>query len=340
MNLRAISVLGLLAATVVVAPAAAQREGYVVRGIIKDTDGKVIPGVEVGMESPRRLTQSDERGWFRLDSIPAGKRRLMLRRIGYLAVNPVVVVPILDTDTLEVIMMQVPQQLAPLEVEVTRKGIYGVVGDTAYHALPGTLVEILGARLADTTDAEGRFGFDDLKPRHYVLRVSRVGYYGRLISVDHSKGRDLSIFLTEYRKGSYDWANSREAAQALPDLAIRLAMEPKRYRMTREELNRYGTTALCDIARIRAEVYPRTRTTMGEEPNIILRGSTWYRNASLCGWSADQIDLVEWGRDPCKEAWKSIADILGVWCGPQRQTSLYANVPGARKSYVVIWPRG
>ena len=69
---------------------------------------------------------------------------------------------------------------------------------------------------------------------------------------------------------------------------------------------------------------------MGEEPNVILRGATWYRNASLCGWNADQIDLLEWGSDPCKEAWKSIADLLGIYCGPQRQSSLYAAAPGSR----------
>jgi hypothetical protein len=335
---RVVFLLLFLATGAAVRPAVAQRELYIVRGYVKDTEGAALPGVEVIMESPRRIGRTDPRGYFLLDSVPAGKRRLTARRIGYLAVSPVVLVPQLETDTLEILLMQMAQQLDPVEVTLDREGLYGVVGDTGYRALPGTLVEVLGARLADTTDEQGRFGFDGLKQRHYVLRVSRPGYYGRMFSVDFSKGRELSIFLTRYKEGDYDWANSREAAFSLPDLATRLAMEPKRYRMTREELNRYGSMMVCDIPRIRA-LYPRGRGQMGEEPNIILRGSIWWRNASLCSWTADQLDLVEWGRDPCSEAWKSIAAVLNVWCGPQRQSSLYAQTPGVRKPYVVVWPR-
>jgi hypothetical protein len=332
--LKSLVFLALLSAAGLVQPLAAQRELHTVRGTVRDTEGAVVPDVEITMESPRRVTRSDARGFFRLDSVPAGKRRLRIRRIGYLAVNPLVVVPQLGGDTLVVLMLQMPQRLEAIEVRVERKGIYGVVGDTAYHALPGTLVELLGARIADTTDEQGRFGFEELKDyRHYVLRVSRVGYYGRLISVDHNKGREFSIFLTEYKTGSFDWANSRDAAGALADLSTRLAMEPRRTRMIREELARFGTMALCDIPKIKAHV--------GTDPSIIMRGTTWYRAASLCAWSADQIDLLEWGGDPCKEAWKSIAEVLSVWCGPApgRIISLYATPPGRRQGYVIIWPR-
>ena len=329
----AIVVLSLLGTAASGAPAAMpQRELYIVRGYVKDTQGAPVPDVEIIMDSPRRVSRSDPRGYFLLDSVPVGKRRLTARRIGYLPVSPPVLVPQLVDDTLQIIMIQQAHQLAPIDVQVERKGIYGVVGDTAYHALPGTLVEVLGGEIADTTDAQGRFGFDGLRERHYVLRVSRVGYFGRLISVDHGgKGRDLSVFLTPYSTGSYDWANSREALIALPDLAARLAMEPKRNRMTREELDRYGTAAVCDIPRIRSQV--------GQDPDIVLRGVTWYRMANLCAWTADQLDLLEWGGDPCKESWKSIADVLTLYCGPQRQSSLYARTPNKRKGYVVLWPR-
>jgi hypothetical protein len=328
-------VFALLGAAGLVRPVAAQRELYTVRGVVRDIEGRVVPDVEITMEAPNRASRTDARGFFRLDSIPEGKRRLRARRIGYLAVNPVVLVPRLDTDTLQVIMLELPQQLEAIEVRVERKGIYGVVGDTAYHALPGTLVELLGARLADTTDEQGRFAFEEIKDyRHFVLRVSRVGYYGRLISVDHDKGREFSIFLSEYQKGSFDWANSREAGGALADLATRLAMEPRRTRMTREELARYGTMALCEI--------PRIRSQAGRNPAVIMRGATWMRSATLCAWTADQVDLLEWGGDPCKEAYKSIAQVLSIWCGPsagRMVPSLYATIPERRPGYVVVWPR-
>jgi hypothetical protein len=327
------SLLALLLMQGVAPDLEAQRQLHTVRGAVKDTEGAAVQNVEIILETPLRSTRTDAAGHFALDSVPEGERRFLVRRIGYLALRYSVRVPQAPADTLRIIMIHVPQQLAPIDVQVERKGIYGVVGDTAYHALPGTLVEILGARIADTTDERGRFSFEGLKQRQYVLRVSREGYYGRMISVDYTgKGRDFSVFLTEYNRGTFDWANSREAAIALPDLAIRLAMEPKRYRMTREELQRFGTMALCDIPRIRSQV--------GPEPNVVLRGITWYRNVDLCSWSADQLDLVEWGADPCKEAWKSIAEVLSMYCGPQRMTALYSTKPSQRKGYVVLWPRG
>lgn len=326
--------LALLLAFGLAAPITAQRQLHTVRGLVKDTEGAPVAGVEIILESPRRTTTTGADGRFALDSVPEGTRRLMARRIGYLAVSPRFEVPQAPGVSLEITILAAPQQLAPVVVEVERTGIYGVVGDTAYRALAGTLVEILGARIADTTDSLGRFSFGELKnDRHYVIRVSKVGYMARLISVDLSKrGQEYSIFLNEYKRGAYDWANSVMAAGALADLSARLAMEPKRTRMTRKELERYGTMAVCDI--------PRVRSIVGEEPNIIYRGNNWIRQANLCAFSADQLDLLEWGGDPCRESWKSIAEVLGLYCGPQRQTSLYGTAPGKRKAYVVVWPRG
>jgi len=324
----------VLLATGLATPLEAQRPLHTVRGLVKDTEGAPVAGVEIILESPRRMTTSGADGRFALDSVPEGTRRLMARRIGYLAVSPRFEVPQAPGVSLEIVILAAPQQLAPVVVEVERTGIYGVVGDTAYRALAGTLVEILGARIADTTDSLGRFSFGELKnDRHYVIRVSKVGYLARLISVDLSKrGQEYSIFLSEYRRGTSDWANSVMAAGALADLSARLAMEPKRTRMTRKELERYGTMAVCDI--------PRVRSIVGDDPNIIYRGNNWIRQANLCAFSADQLDLLEWGGDPCRESWKSIAEVLGIYCGPQRQTSLYGSAPGKRKAYVVVWPRG
>lgn len=330
---RAVMLLLLAGGVITPGPAPAQGILYTVRGRVLDPDGAGVPGVEIILESPRRSVLTGQDGTFVMDSVPAGRRRLMARRIGYLAVNPPIEVPQPTRDNLQIVMLPLPQQLAPIDVKVQRRGIFGVVGDTGYHALPGTLVEVLGGRIADTTDDHGRFAFPELKDAQYMVRFSREGYYGRLITVDlYKEGRDLSVFLNEYRRGR-DWVNSIEASVALSDLAIRLATEFRRFRMTREELERFGTSALCDI--------PKLRSVVGDHPNVILRGSVWYRNASLCGWNADQLDLIEWGGDPCREAWKSIAEVLELRCGASRGMSINnSRRMGSRGSgYVVLWPR-
>lgn len=323
----------VVAIAVLGGPLGAAAQSHSIRGHVRDTEGAPLAGVEVMVESPRRSTTTDAGGAFRIDSLSEGTRRLLVRRIGYLPMHPRVKVPQPAGDTLVITMLQAAQQLAPIVVMAERGGIRGVVGDTGYHALPGTIVEILGARAYQTTDSTGRFAFNDLKQGHYVMRVSREGYFARLLPIDLTReGQEFSILLEQYRPGVYDWGNTREAAIALPDLSARLAMEPKRTRMTRAELARYGTMPLCEI--------PRIRSLVGIEPRIIMRGFTWMRNADLCAWSADQIDLVEFGSDPCKESWKSIAEVLGMYCTGNRAVSLYATTPARRPSFVVLWPSG
>ena len=337
---------GLGLATLSAGPAVAQDRAHAILGVVRDTAGKPLPGIEVLLLSPKRSTVTDASGHFRLDEVPNGVRNLLVRRIGYLPVHPTVRVPQNPADTLLVTLLPAPQFLPPVIVETERPGVRGVVGDTAYHALPGAVVELLGARLSDTTDKGGRFAFENLRPGQYMLRVTRPGYIARMLSVELTKlGQEYSIFLQEFRPGYFDWAQSREAAWALPDLATRLVTEPRRNRMTRAELARYGTTALCDIPRLRTIVPPTARRRAGTpagDPNILLRGRTWIKFASLCGWSADEIDLVEWGPDPCREAAKTIAEAMGIYCGPAaRVVTLYGEPPSlsGRGPYVVLWPR-
>ena len=100
--------------------------------------------------------------------------------------------------------------------------------------------------------------------------------------------------------------------------------------MTREELARYGSSRLCDIPRIRLR-----------DPTIIMRGAEIAVGQDPCSRNADELELLEWGQNPCTEAWKSIADLVHAWCGARRPVSFgNATLPSQARPYVVIWPRG
>ena len=319
----AIAVLALMAQ-----PLEAQRSLYQVHGVVRDVELAPVAGVQVLIAGGSRTTTTDARGRFMLDSVPEGKVRLTVRRVGYLALHPTITVPQSPDDKLQIILLPFAQQLEPIQVDVPRRrGISGVVGDTGYRALPGTTVELLGGRRQVRTDSVGRFVFDDLKPDHYMLRVARVGYRTRLIGVDLTgPGREYSIFMHELGPGRAEWADTRPAIWALEDLSLRLAMEPKRNRMTRDELARYGTMALCDIPRIRALVR--------DQATVLIRGSDRMFGADLCAWSADQMDLIEWGGNACR-AVGGVARALGNDCGPR------GALRGRQQSgFVILWPRG
>jgi hypothetical protein len=306
-------------------PLAAQRPTYVVRGVVTDTDLAPVAGVEVLIPGRSRGATTYERGWFVLDSVPEGRIRLTVRRVGYMALHPTIAVPQPPLDSLHIILIPFAQQLAPLEVEIPRRVISGVVGDTGYRALPGTTVELVGGGTETLTDSTGRFVFDDLKKGHYMLRVARPGYQTRVIGVDLTgTGREFSIFLQHLRPGRVEWADSRQAIWALDGLALRLSMEPRRNRMTRDELARYGSMALCDIPRIRALVR--------DQASVIMRG-TDVLFADLCAWSADQMDLIEWGGNSCRSV-GGVARTLGNDCRPQG-----ALTTRRQSGFVILWPR-
>ena len=103
--------LALLLASGLAAPLEAQRPLHTVRGLVKDTEGAPVAGVEIILESPRRTTTTGADGRFSLDSVPEGSRRLMARRIGYLAVSPRFEVPQAPGASLEITILASPQQL-------------------------------------------------------------------------------------------------------------------------------------------------------------------------------------------------------------------------------------
>jgi hypothetical protein len=331
----------LLGATLLAAGPLAAQDRYPLTGVVRDTALRPLPGIEVLLLSPRRSTTSDAQGRFRFDDVPGGMRHLTVRRIGFIPVHPSVQLPQAPGDTLRVVLLPAPQILPTLTVASERPGIRGVVGDTGYHAVPGALVELLGALRADTTDERGRFGFDNVKPGQYMLRVAREGYVSRLVPVELGKqGVEYSIFLNEFQLGIRDWAATNEGLIAMGELGSRLAMEPRRNRMTRADLDRYGTMALCDIPRLAS--LQRDRQGRPKTVMVLLRGTVWVRNAGLCGWSADELDLIEFGEDPCSDASHTIADWVGVDCraNPGRIRSFgYATVPPLRGPWVALWPR-
>jgi hypothetical protein len=79
---------------------------------------------------------------------------------------------------------------------------------------------------------------------------------------------------------------------------------------------------------------------------LVLNGRTVYQEmpiGGLCGWRVDEVELVEFGNNVCKEQTKTIADLLKIYCGPlgTRGPTTMGNSSGlpGRQSCVVIWEK-
>ena len=320
---------------------AAQAPLETVRGTVRTAAGAPLPGADVVIGG--RLGVSDAAGRFVVDSLRAGRYPVTVRRVGFAPLRTQVTIRERHATELEFRLEVGAVMLPTVVVEAEGPGISGVVADTARRPILGARVEILGPRGRElATDSAGRFAFTGLERGQYFVRVSHPGYGDRRVGVEleDRRGRELSVLLTPSERRV---AVGTEAA--LKDLGSRLTNGLRRERAAGAELARAGPTALCDIARIRSEV--------GDNAVLIVNGTDIIRadgmptRSLLCAWNADEVELVEFGKDICAEATNTIAALLNVWCsGRSRAVPRSVRGGGARvatqrpsSAYVVVWER-
>lgn len=302
-----------------------------IRGVVHDLLGTPLPGVEVVLVGMDRSVYTNPRGEFVLDQLRFRVYSLLVRHPGYAPARARVPAETAEPTEIDVYLTQIPHVLDHIVVTGTRLGLHGVVGDSARTPIPGARVVLMGGAGSTVTDSAGRFSFPDVKRGLYIVSAEVPGYVSRPLHVDVPASRSVEVvlFVAPEPPG---FRPDHAENQALEALGKRLAWNPARTRMTRPELERSEGRALCDIARIRASI-------RDDEPDVILNGVHVLRQWPLCGWNADEIELVEWGVDPCGDVTGSVAELLGTWCAGARGRSITQGAAARRRGFVMIWTR-
>lgn len=164
-------------------------------GVVRDTFQFAIDSAEVTIPVLQRRLMSDSGGKFTFADVKPGKYIVRARKIGYAPSAAYV-----DVDSSggvgTIDMMPLQRALPPMIIAVARGGISGVVGDTAYHAIRGAEVRLLGHGTSVESDSLGGFYFD-VRPGKYMLGIRRQGYTDRVVSVTvpPDSGRRVDVFL-------------------------------------------------------------------------------------------------------------------------------------------------
>lgn len=329
---RRLSLVALLCAG---ASLGAQQPVQAITGVVRDPNELPLAGAEVVLG--QRRTTTNTTGAFRIDSVPVGKHALTVRLIGFAPVHTIVAVVASEPSDLDLYLTPVAVRLPATIVEGRRTGIFGTVGDTAYRIADGARVQLLGPKhLEVLTDSLGKFAFSSVPRGSYIVRVTYPNYTERRILVDleDGDGRELAILLSP----SAERVMMADEVAAR-DLGLRLGMSLKRERLTSHEMERLGAQSVCEMPQLKSEI-GNSMTT------VVLNGRMVYLEMpieGLCGWRTDEVELVEFGNNVCKEQTHTIADLLKVYCGPvagRGPTSMGGSkgLPG-RQSYVVIWEK-
>ncbi|MGH7559879.1 MAG: carboxypeptidase regulatory-like domain-containing protein [Gemmatimonadales bacterium] len=320
-----------------------------ITGTVRDTAGVALAAAEVILGNKRLLTTPQ--GGFRFDSLPVGTHLITIRLVGYAALRSPVSVRT-GIGEYNYVLHAAPQVLPTLNVDARRVGIYGTVGDTGFTPLAGVKVQLAGRGGGEAiTDSDGRFAFPRTSEGQYVVRIVLPGYAEKRLFVELKKreGMELAIRLRPSR------AIARRADEvAVHDLGRRLVANLADDRLNTRQLERYGSLGLCDVPGIvaRLKAPPNGLT-------IILNGTVILENMPvhvLCSWQAAEVELVEFGYTVCRDATRTLVDMLSVWCtrfNEQRDRSPSAlralregtnsggRIPTQRKGgpFVVIWER-
>ena len=150
-------------------------------GVVRDTFAIPIDSVEISIVKLQRRAFTKTDGTFLFTDIKPGKYEVRARKIGY---APQVVEFTVDSSgaTGGFKLLPLTQVLRPVVTTVGRGGISGVVGDTAFNALVGTEVRVVGKGMLAVADSTGSF-YIPVEAGSYLLRFKHGGYAERLVSV-------------------------------------------------------------------------------------------------------------------------------------------------------------
>jgi hypothetical protein len=315
-----------------------------VQGTVTDTIGDPLADVEVS--AGRAVIRSDSRGFFRIEGLRAGAYALAARLAGYASVR--IPFTITGEKTTELSIRLVPSAyfLPEVVVESHRTGIYGAVLDSSFAPLTGATVQIYGPKHESAlTESTGVFAFPLVPSGQYMVRVTAKGFGERRALVELSKGEGRQV---RFRLTSSRSTPAKDEETALSDLGHRLSLGLRTERLTAGQLERYQSLGLCDIPRIREQV---GRNSLASTTLIIngTRVISGFAVAALCTWRADEVDLVEFGSDPCRDASSTIVALIkaGAWC-LGRARDVPRSIRGSGQpirgqasggSYVIIWEK-
>jgi hypothetical protein len=324
---QAVKALTLLAAmgSTAAAQQAAPPTGAVLAGIVVDTAGKPVDGVEITVPDLRARTFTRVDGTYRFENVPPGTYQMRARKIGF---GPLI--RRYSVDSLggfgRFTLTPFVQGLPPMISVAGRRGLSGNVTDLGFTPVPGATVRALGIRATTKTDSRGDF-FLPMEAGRYMVSIAKDSFDTKLVSVliPPDSGRHVDARLVpggKVRKEHY-WN--------IEDLRQRQAWgRPQdRVLLTHEDLVDKNIVWIYDAVASSASRFQFTEA-ISKDCMVVVNGGPEIANLSTL--TIDEIESVELypalnfktGRDS-KDAMPTVAAASpqgkAPWGGPSKNAS-------------------
>lgn len=256
-------------------------------GVVRDTAGNRIPGAEIIIPGYARKLYSNAEGIFRFEDVPRGKHKMRARKIGY---APQIREFKLGDEggVAEFELVPMPRALPAIVSSADRLGISGVVGDTAFQAVPEASVRLLGNGKEASTDSLSGF-YLPAEPGKYMVRITKRGFIDKLVSVTvpTDSGRRITAWLQPRTLP----IPVREAHN-IDDLQTRIAWTKPSDHLyyTHEDLVKFGSEWVYDAVASAWSRFPM-REQYSRDCMVVVNGGPSIAN--LAYLTVDEVESVE-----------------------------------------------
>jgi hypothetical protein len=260
-----------------------------IAGVVRDTFAIPLDSVEISIVSLQRRTLSKANGAFLFSDIAPGKYDVRARKMGYAPQIQSLIVDSLGGATLFA-LVPLPHVLRPIVTTVARGGLSGVVGDTAFNALVGAEVHVLGHDQFAATDSLGAF-YMPIRAGSYILTVKHPGFAYRLVSVivPPDSGQRIRVNLAPASQ-----TPSRKQAHNVEDFASRVAWRQAAHSRiyTRAELQTMGIEWVYDAVRMGfAAIHLGPNPQIDRDCTVVVNGGP--DTTSLAPLTVEDVETVE-----------------------------------------------
>lgn len=302
------------------------------QGVVRNESNRPVEQAQLVLNpgQGQRELRTDADGRFRFIGVTPGSHRLRVMRIGFQPNDTTVTVGAGATEV--AISLRRLTTLAEVAVVTRPTGVYGtVLSRDSLNPIEGARVDLLGARVRDTTDAAGAFAMGTAPPGTFMLRVTREGFDTRLISVRVPRDSGVGIDLV-LRPGTPALDAHMEMLWA--DLAQRINWKGVNAAVVgREELEGRGNS--LNLAIKFAPGFARRGLVIDDRACVFVNG-IGRPFATIHDFSVDEIESIE-----VYGAKSEISNTLGQRWPPK---GICGNpnarpAPGNRAAMVNIWTR-
>lgn len=286
--MRSVLCLALVLGGAATLRAQVQPERRLFVGIVRDTAGSPLPGVEVSIPGLHRRAFTGSDGAFRFDTVPAGVHEVRARKIGFTAQVQRFLVDS-GSPRPEFHLVPTVQALPAMVTAANRRGLSGHVDERGKGPLPGAVVHVLGTPREATTDANGDFQLTLQRGGSYMVSFTKDSFSIRLVSVriPDDSGRNIVTQMDRATK-----ALAKDQAWILPDLRERQdwILPQDRVLYSHEDLERLKIEWIYDAVDM-AGPKLRAREHYNHDCSVVVDGGP--KTANLSTLTIDDVESVE-----------------------------------------------